>query len=165
MSWSLNSDGHLDLSGCYLSRGYDWFSVEGVAREYYFSEMAGLVAWDGREVFGLLDERRLCHLICRHGRGELPLNPLMDIDINRVERLPIMRGAIRGELPVDLYRQTERKKEDIIEVVVGAMDKNYVVVLALIDGRYRVRTAYPADERYVTGKVMRDGEHIGSISP
>ena len=47
MSWSLNSDGHLDLSGCYLSRGYDWFSVEGVAREYYFSEMAGLVAWKG----------------------------------------------------------------------------------------------------------------------
>ena len=65
-----------------------------------------------------------------------------------------MRGAIRGELPVDLYRQTERKKEDIIEVVVGAMDKNYVVVLALIDGRYRVRTAYPAGERYVTGRVM-----------
>jgi len=38
-------------------------------------------------------------------------------------------------------------------------------VLALIDGRYRVRTAYPAGERYVTGRVMRDGEHIGSISP
>ena len=162
--WSIDADGHLDLSGCYLSMGYDWFSVESVARAYYFSEMKELIAWDGRAVTGLIDERRFCHLICKHGRGELPLNPLTDIDIRRVEGLPVMRSAIRGELPVELYRQVRGKKEDVIEVVVNTTDENYVVVLALVEGCYKVRSAYPAGERYVRNKVMRDGEHMGSIS-
>lgn len=165
MGWRVDGLGHLDLSSCFMKRSYDMFEVEKLAREYYFAELTELVAWDGLEVKGMNNERKFLHLVCRHGRGEPPLNPLADIDLRRVECLPILKAAVVGDLPVNVYRQeNKRGTVDKVEVVVKGTETDYVVVLAPLKGHYVIRSAYPAGETYVE-KVKRCSTLIERIRP
>lgn len=165
MGWSINKLGHLDLSGCFMAHGYDMFAVEKLAREYYAAELTELVAWDGLEIRGMTSERKFLHLIRRHGHGEPPLNALMDIDLRRVECLPILKLAVTGKLPVNVYRQEgKRGKIDKVEVVVKGLDANYIVVLGCFKDHYIVRSAYPANKTYVE-KIRKNGTLIEDIRP
>lgn len=165
MSWSIDSLGRLDLSNCMLKFVHDMFAVERLAREYYFEELTNLVSWDGKEVRGMEKERQYLHLVCKHGHAEPPLNVLMDIDTERVSRLPILKAAVTGKLPVRVFQQVRKNKQiDKIEVVVEGRDVDYVVILGCVKDYYVIRSAYPADETYIS-KVANSGVLIETIEP
>ena len=108
MSYQIDSNGHLDLSTCYMRNGYDMFGVERVAREYYFAELLNLRAWDGRPVRGMNSERKYLHLVCRHGRDAGPLNQLMDLDLKRIVALPVLKAVVEGRVRADVYTLTSQ---------------------------------------------------------
>lgn len=162
MEWALDEAGHLDLTPCYMKNDYDMFKVEELARAYYFTELQDLIARDGKEVRGLSDEKKFLHLVCKHGHGNPPLNQLVDLDLSRIERLPVLKAAVSGLLPVDIYRQVSKGKTDKVELVVSGGDKNYVVVLGCVKDYYIVRSAYPANDLY-TKKIKRTGDLVESI--
>ncbi|WP_172136093.1 hypothetical protein [Adlercreutzia sp. ZJ473] len=139
------------------------FAVEKLAREYYFEEIVDLTAWDGTAIEGMDSENEFLHLACKHGRGKPPLNALMDIDVERVRRLPILKAAVTGKLNADVYRQVRKNKTvDKVEIIVNGEDADYIVVLGCVKDHYVVRSAYPADETYVT-KVKKTGELVERI--
>ncbi len=156
MAYSFDSNGHLDLSQCFMNTHYDMFKVRDTAREYYYSEMQDLVAWDGLPLRGMEHEAKWLHLICKHGHdNRKPLNPLTDIELSRVKTLPIAKLVITGKLDIDVYQQINKKKNtDNLEVVCSGFDTNYLVVLGKFDGYYILRSAYPADSKYIRNKVI-----------
>ena len=164
MAYTFDETGCLDLSGCMLRFDYDKFAVEEIAREYYYAELTSLVAWDGTPIKGMQHENQYRHMVCKHGRGRGDFNILMDLDVKRVARLPILKQAVTGMLDVDVYRQTEKNKNDKVEVVVHGPHQDYVVALGCRRGCYIVHSAYPADETYVE-KIRRTGELIEEIRP
>ena len=135
-----------------------------MARNYYFSELTHLTAWDGTPIKGMYDERKFRHLICKHDHDKGDLNPLKDIDVRRVECLPVLRAAVEGKLPADIYEQCSKSKVDRVEVVVGGPNVDYVVVLGCVKGAYILRSAYPGGEQYVETLKTR-GRFVGSIGP
>lgn len=150
MTWAVDDLGHLDLGSCFMKRHYDMFKVEETAREYYFGELQDLTAWDGTKVKGMGSERKYQHLVCMHGHDEPPLNPMTDIDIERVRLLPLLKAVVTGEVAADVYREVRKNKAvDKVEIVVDGPDEGYVVVLGCVGGHYVVRSAYPAAETYV----------------
>lgn len=120
--YSIDSKGHLDL--------YDMFKVRDVSHEYYFTELTNLVAWDGTPVYGMNSEAKWRHLICKHQHDRAPMNPLIDIELDRVMRLPVLKRALHGFYEADVYQQTNRKGNlDKIEVVVSGEEMDYLVSL------------------------------------
>lgn len=166
MSYSLDSNGHLDLSPCLLRMRYDMFKVRDVSHEFYYAEMQNLVAWNGLPLRGMASEAKWLHLICKHNHDRGPLNPLTDIELSRVETLPIAKLAITGRLEVDVYQQTNRKKGiDNLEVVCSGLDTNYLVVLGKFADHYVLRSAYPAGSKYINDKVIPRSTLIERFRP
>lgn len=155
--------GHLDLSSCFQAMHYDMLKVEQAARLYFFTELQNLTAWDGTPIKGMNTERKFLHLACKHGKDNPPLNPLLDLDIERIKRLPTLKRTLLGEEDIDIYRQiNKRGKEDKLEPVVSGEDRNYIVVLGVLNGFYIVRSAYPAGNSYAE-KTKRRSKLIGCI--
>ncbi len=164
MAYGLDQIGHLDLTPCFMKHGYDWFAVERLAREYYFSELINLQAWDGITIRGMNDERKFLHLICKHGHDSGPVNQLMDLDIKRIAALPVLKAVVEGRVRADVYRQTTRTGEDKIEIVVDGPDTNYIVVLGCVRNYYIIRSAYPGGDIYPE-RVKRRSNFVQSIIP
>lgn len=153
MEYSIDQDGHLDLSRYFLGFGYDMFQVRDVSHDYFFAELTRPLYWNGLPVIGLNSEAKWRHLICVHGRDGLPLNPIMDIELERVKRLPLIPKVLDRRIDLDIFRQTNRRgKEDSISVVATGPDINYLVTLGALPGKYIFRSAYPAGSKYV-GKI------------
>ena len=119
-----------------------------ISREYFFSELQGLIAWDGTPVMGLEHEGTWIKLVAKHKARRKPFNPVTDLDLNRVVRLPILKATVIGCMDADVYRQTYRGNTSSIQIVVSGEDRDYVVVLGEVKGRYVLRSAYPGDEGY-----------------
>lgn len=164
MDYQLNKDGHLDLTTCFMKHGYDMFKVEQIARNYYFAELVELTAWDGMRVHGMNDERKFLHLVCKHGHDGGQLNQLLDLDLRRIELLPVLKAVVEGKVRADVYKQSTRTGVDKVEIVVGDKDKNYIVVLGCFEGYYVIRSAYPGGDHYPT-KVKERATLIHSIIP
>lgn len=164
MAYSLDQNGHLDLAPCLLKTHYDMFKVRDISREYYETEMLDLVAWNNLPLRGMKSEAKWLHLICKHGRDRGPLNPLEDIELSRVETLPIAKLVITGKLDVDVYQQVNRKNGiDNLEVVCSGLDTDYLVVLGKFEDHYVLRSAYPAGSKYIQNKVIPRGRLIERI--
>lgn len=164
MTFQLDQNGHLDLAQCFMKRDYDMFKVEQVARDYYFTELTELTAWDGVKVLGMNSERKFLHLICKHGHDSGPLNQLLDLDIKRIELLPVLKAVVEGKIRADVYRQATRTGIDKIEIVVGGLDENYIVVLGSFQDHYVIRSAYPGGDLY-PAKIKKRAVLIHSITP
>ena len=90
MEYSIDLDGHLDLSRYVLGFGDDMFQVRDVSHDYFLAELTRPLYCNGLPVIGLNSEAKWRHLICVHGRDGLPLNPITDIELERVQRLPLI---------------------------------------------------------------------------
>lgn len=168
MAYSLDGNGHLDLSPCYLGFGYDYFSLEALSKEYFYAELCDLVAWDGTPIVGMRDpkERPWRHLACKHGHDKGPLNQIADLDPTRIARFPVLRDVVMGLRDIDVYEQAGRGgNPDKIEIVSRGVDRCYLVALGVVSGGYRIRSAYPAGETYVARIEKRTGTLIESIRP
>lgn len=165
MAYSLDSDGHLDLSPCFMGFGCDKMLAAEISREYFFSEMQGLVAWDGTRIAGLEHEGTWVKLVAKHKARRKPFNPVCDLDLERVKRLPVLKMAVTGGLAVDVYAQCrDGGQSDAIQVVVSGIDENYVVVLGRVRQTYVLRSAYMGDEGY-TRKIVARGSLMKEIRP
>ena len=149
MAYSLDADGHLDLSPCYRGFSCDMVLASQISHEFYFSELQNLYAWDGLEVRGMCSEAKWRHLVCKHGHDSLPMNPITSLELGRVKTLPVLKRAIEGAINVDVYSQVGRRGgEDRIELVVDGVDRDYLVSLGFFGDHYVVRSAYPAGSAY-----------------
>lgn len=162
MAYSIDSDGHLDLSPCYRGLNCDKMMARDIAREYFFSQMQDLTAWDGTIIKGLEHEGTFVKLVAKHRSIRKPFNPICDLDINRVVRLPVLKATVTGCVDADVYEQTYMKQTSAIQVVVSGVDADYVVVLGKVKGFYVLRSAYLGDEGY-TKKVRERGILIDKI--
>ena len=86
---------------------------------------------------------------CKHNQCDGTLNPLSDLDLKRIECLPLLKAVVEGRVRADVYKQPTRNGEDKIEIVVDGPDVDYMVVLGCVKGYYIIRSAYPAGSRYV----------------
>ena len=149
MAYSIDRDGHLDLSPCYHGLGCDLMLASQISHEFYFSELQDLVAWDGLEVRGMNSEAKWRHLVCKHGHDSEPMNPITNLELGRVGTLPVLKRAVSGFLNVDIYSQRgKRGGEDRIELVVDGIDRDYLVSLGFFGDHYVLRSAYPAGHSY-----------------
>lgn len=163
MTYSIDRNGHLDLSPCYMGMGCDMMLASDISHEFYFAELQGLIAWDGLPVHGMGSEAKWRHLVCKHGKDDLPMNPITDLELDRVKRLPILKEVVRGNLPVDLYTEYTRKGTiDKIELVAEGPEVDYLVSLGFFDTYYVLRSAYPAGESYAR-RVRERAAYCGSI--
>ena len=150
MRYSIDQSGYLDLSRYFLSFSYDMFQIRDTSHDYYFAELTKPLYWNGLPVIGLNSEAKWRHLICVHGRDGLPLNPITDIEIERVKRLPLIPRVIERQLDLDIFRQKNKQgKEDSVSVIASGPDINYLVSLGTLPGKYVFRSAYPAGRKYV----------------
>lgn len=108
MEYSIDQNGYLDLSRYFLSFGYDMFQVRDVSHDYFFAELTRPLYWNGLPVIGLNSEAKWRHLICGHGRDGLPLNPITDIELERVKRLPLIPKVLDRQIDLDIFRQTNK---------------------------------------------------------
>lgn len=160
----VDADGRLDISSCSTGMLYDMFKVMDVSHRYYFSELQDLVAWDGLPIIGMNSEDKWRHLICKHSKDRPPINPLVDIDLGRVVRLPVIKRVVTGKLDINVYRQQNRKGGvDVVQVVVSGIEEDYLVSLGTFGNHYVLRSAYPAGRRYIQNKVIPNGELIGRL--
>lgn len=158
MAYLFDRDGHLDLSSCYRGLGCDMMLASQISREYYFAELQNLVAWDGLEIRGMRSEAKWRHPVCKHGHDGLPMNPILDLEIERVKRLPLIRPVVSGLVPVDIIAQKNRKGGvDRVELVVGGQDEDYLVSLGFFGDHYVLRSAFPAGRKYAK-RVRERGE-------
>ena len=163
MAYSLDSDGHLDLSPCYHGFGCDMMLASQISHEFYFSELQNLVAWDGLEVRGMGSEAKWRHLVCKHGHDSEPMNPITSLELGRVRTLPVLKRAIGGLISVDIYSQVGRRGgEDRVELVVDGIDRDYLVSLGFFGDHYVLRSAYPAGARYAE-RTRKRGELLDQI--
>lgn len=163
MGYSLTDKGHLDLSSCFMHMSYDMFAVCNLSYEYYFSEMTDLVAWDGLPVTGMRSENKWRHLVCKHKRDRLPFNAISDLDLKRIELLPLAKEVIAGRRDIDIYEQQKRGKTDKIQIIISGADINYLVCLGYFGDYYILRSAYPAGQRYISDKVIKQGHLVEEI--
>lgn len=165
MSYSIDSRGYLDLSSCYMGFRCDLILAREISKEYFFSEMQNLVAWDGKRIINLQREDTWWHLVSKHERGREKKNPLTHLDLERVKRLPLLKEVLSGNVAADIYKQINKKGgTDILQLVVDIDNQNYVVCLGLVKGSYIIRSAYPSDSKYVS-KVKRRSSFITEIRP
>lgn len=162
MAYSVNNDLHLDLSACYRGFNCDLILAANISKEYYFAEMQELVAWDGTPINGLEYEGTWEKLVSKHKGRKKPFNPLVYLDLNRAVRLPLLKAVITGHVDADVYHSTYEGQESVIQTVVSSAEKNYVVVLGMVNGLYVIRSAYPGDER-TTEKIRRRDDLIKRI--
>lgn len=157
----IDAKGHLDLSSCSTGMHYDMFKVMNLSHQYYFSHLQNLVAWDGLPIIGMDSEKKWHHLICKHGKDKSSINPIIDIDLDRVMRLPVIKRVVTGQLDIDIYKQVNRKGNvDKVQVVVSGIEQDYLVSLGFFGDHYVLRSAYHAGSRYIHGKVIPSGELI-----
>ncbi len=159
--FDVDENGLLDLSSCYSSIHCDPFKALSIAQCYYFSQMTGIAAWDGTPIAGLANAEMFNHLVCKHGKHKRgnPINPLIDLDIDRIRRLPLISRAVSGSLGGVVYFDGKR---DSVLVVVDVDDfDNYVVALQTVGRTYRIKSAYPTKSSYVE-KIKR--RSLGSIT-
>lgn len=133
-----------------------------ISKSYFFSEMQGLVAWDGTRINGLNHEGTWEKLVSKHKGRTKPFNPLKSLDLNRVVRLPLLKAVVTGFVDADVYHSCYNGKESAIQAVVSGIDRDYVVVLGKVKGCYVLRSAYLGDETN-TEKIRRRGELIDRI--
>lgn len=164
MAYSIDADGHLDLSPCYHGFGCDMMLASQISHEYFFSELQDLVAWDGTPVKGLNHEGTWVKLVAKHLARRKPFNPINDLDLNRVVRLPVLKRTVEGRIAADVFKQTYKKDTSAIQVVISGPDCDYVVVLGVIKGFYVLRSAYLGDAAY-TRKIRERGGMIDKIRP
>lgn len=164
MTYSIDCNGYLDLSPCYKGMGCDMMLASEISHEYFFSELQGLVAWDGVPIKGMEYEGTWVKLVARHKARRKPFNPVCDLDLNRVVRLPVLRRALTGMESVDVYRQSYKGDESAIQVLVSGADKDYVVVLGIVKGFYVMRSAYLGDDG-TTRKIIERGRLVDRIRP
>lgn len=150
MGYTIDQCGHLDLSRYYLRFGYGMFQVRDVSHDYFFTELTRPMSWNGLPVIGLNSEAKWRHLICVHGCDGLPMNPITDIELERVKRLPLIPKVLGKQFDLDVFRQVNKRgKEDSISVIASGPDANYLVSLGALPGKYVFRSAYPAGSKYV----------------
>lgn len=156
MTFSIDANGHLDFSQCFMKRCYDMHAISEMTHEYHFSELCHLHAWDGTRIMQMEHERKWRHLVCKHGKDKGPFNPLLDIEIERARRLPVLKEVIQGNKEIDIYAQSNKSGGiDKIEMVVSGIDEDYMVVLGCLNGGYVVRSAYPAGHHYIQKVIQR----------
>lgn len=162
MAYRVDDDMHLDLSECYRGFNCDLLLAADISREYYFAEMQGMIAWDGTRISGLEHVGTWEKLVSKHRGRTRPFNPLQSLDLNRAVRLPVLKAVVTGRVDADVYRNTFKGKDSVIQAVVSGVEKDYVVVLGVIKGSYVLRTAYPGDEG-TTHKIRDRGTLIERI--
>lgn len=165
MSYSIDANGHLDLSPCYQGLRCDYLKASEISHEFFFAEMQGLVAWDGTRITGTNHEGTWVKLVAKHNAPRKPFNPLVNLDLNRVVRLPVLKETLLGHMPTDVFsQQREKAAPDTLQLVVSGIDKDYVVVLGRVKGSYVLRSAYPGDQKY-SEKVRARSTLIERIRP
>lgn len=162
MVYRVDEDMHLDLSECYRGFNCDLILAADISKEYYFAEMQGMVAWDGTRIKGLEHVGTWEKLVSKHRGRTKPFNPLQSLDLNRVVRLPLLKAVVTGQVDADVYRNTYKGKDSVIQAVISGLERDYVVVLGVVKGSYVLRTAYPGDEG-TTRKIMDRGTLIERI--
>lgn len=162
--YSIDSDGHLDLSQCFHGLTCDMMLASKISRSYYESQLLNLVAWDSTPVTNMRYDSTWMHLVSKHGKSREQFNPILNLDLNRVVRLPVLKATVEGRLMADVYLQRQRGREDRLQVLVSGIDKDYVVVLGSVANGYVLRSAYLGDEKY-TEKIRARGELIERIEP
>ncbi|MBD9104559.1 MAG: hypothetical protein EGQ03_04740 [Collinsella aerofaciens] len=163
MTYSIDGNGHLDLSPCYRGLGCDMMLAAEISHQFFFAELQNLVAWDGLPVRGMGSEAKWRHLVCKHGKDGLPMNPLTDLELERVKRLPVLKEVVGGRLPIDLYAQYNRRGTvDKVELVVDGPEADYLVSLGFFETYYVLRSAYHAGASYAR-RVRERGTYCGSI--
>ena len=162
MVYRVDEDMHLDLSECYRGFNCDLILAADISKEYYFAEMQGMVAWDGTRINGLEHVGTWEKLVSKHRGRTKPFNPLQSLDLNRVVRLPLLKAVVTGQVDADVYRNTYKGKDSVIQAVISGLERDYVVVLGVVKGFYVLRTAYPGDEG-TTRKIMDRGTLIERI--
>ncbi len=168
MGYSLDANGHLDLSPCFHSFCYDYFKLESLSKEYFYAELCDLVAWDGTPIIGMREpkERPWRHLACKHNHDRGPINQIMDLDPTRIARFPVLKDVVMGLRAIDVYEQAGHGRgPDKIEIVARGIDRAYLVALGVVRGGYRIRSAYPAGEKYVERIEKRTGSLVERIRP
>ncbi|EMZ42670.1 hypothetical protein HMPREF1091_00228 [Atopobium minutum 10063974] len=165
MSYSIDASGYLDLSKCYKGLGCDLFLASSLSKEFYFSELQNLIAWDGTHIINLQYESTWWHLVSRHEMGREKMNPLTHLDLERVKRLPLLKQVLLGNVAADVYKQTNKKgKIDVVQLVIDPKNENYLVLLGLVGNEYIIRSAYPSDSNYVN-KVKKRSVFTSKIRP
>ena len=165
MSYSIDSNGFLDLSQCYMGYGCNLLLACTISKDYFFSEMQELITWDGKRITNMQYEDTWWHLVSKHEPGREKKNPLTHLDLERVKRLPLLKEVLSGNVAVDVYKQINKKGvADILQLTVDVDNQNYVVCLGLVKGSYIIRSAYPSDNKYVS-KVKQRSLLITEIRP
>lgn len=103
--YSLDRDGHLDLGPCYQGLTCDMLRASHLSREYYDDNLLDLVAWDGSPVTNMQYESTWLHLVSKHGKSREQFNPLVNLDLNRVVRLPVLKATVEGRVSANVYLQ------------------------------------------------------------
>lgn len=129
--YSLDRDGHLDLGPCYQGLTCDMLRASHLSREYYDDNLLDLVAWDGSPVTNMQYESTWLHLVSKHGKSREQFNPLVNLDLNRVVRLPVLKATVEGRVSANVYLQRQRGREDKVQVVASGIDQDYVVILGV----------------------------------
>ena len=162
--YSLDRDGHLDLGSCYQGLTCDMLRASRLSKEYYDDNLLDLVAWDGLPVTNMQYESTWLHLVSKHGKSRGQFNPLVNLDLNRVVRLPVLKATVEGKVRANVYLQRQRGREDKVQVVTSGIDQDYVVILGVTKKGYILRTAYPSDKKY-SCKISERGELVDKIRP
>ena len=142
----------------------DMLRASHLSREYYDDNLLDLVAWDGSPVTNMQYESTWLHLVSKHGKSREQFNPLVNLDLNRVVRLPVLKATVEGRVPANVYLQRQRGREDKVQVVASGIDQDYVVILGVTKKGYVLRTAYPGDKKY-SCKISERGELVEKIRP
>ena len=166
MSYSIDHNGFLDLSQCYMGCGCDLLLACAISKDYFFSEMQELITWDGKRITNMQREDTWWHLVSKHEPEREKKNPLSHLDIERVKRLPLLKEVLLGNVAADVYKQiNKRGGTDILQLTVDIDNQNYVVCLGLTKkDSYVIRSAYPSGNTYVS-KVKKRSSLIDKIRP
>ena len=81
MSYSIDHNGFLDLSQCYMGCGCDLLLACAISKDYFFSEMQELITWDGKRITNMQREDTWWHLVSKHEPEREKKNPLSHLGI------------------------------------------------------------------------------------
>lgn len=162
MAYTLGDDGLLDFSGCSndeekLDQCWDYF-VENLSD-------VEVIAFDGKLVRGFT-EVSFSHIVSgSSNKYDTALGHDIDFVERRARCLPLIGKVIRGEIESRCYRVSERRGKKLsvrrVLTVIEVEHEYYVVVMAEVQNRYAILTAYPSSKSYYDRCIRGQGTNMG----
>ena len=162
MTYKIGEDGLLDFSDC-----EDDKEKLGQCWDYFVKNLSDVevIAFDGKVVRGFT-EVSFSHIVSgSSNKYDAALGHDIDFVERRARCLPLIAKVIRGEIKARCYRVSKRRGNKLsvrrILAVIEAEHAYYVVVMAEVQNRDAILTAFPSNKTYYDHCIRGQGAYAG----